>query len=80
MKDLYWVIGLLVLQFIVLFYAAYNFNYVNKKHEELKKELSNRLFYRNDIGTWDLPSIIEAMLTYHKLRLKNTRGVKIVKK
>jgi len=41
MENLYWVIGLLVLQFVVLLYAAYNFNYVNKKHEELKKELSN---------------------------------------
>jgi hypothetical protein len=80
MENLFWVtMSLIGLSVVIVIWFSINNNDRKKEHEKLKMELSQRLFLKNQLGTFDLPSCIEAMLIYHKLRLEGTRGVKVVK-
>ena len=78
-RMFYGILGFIVLQLLIVVWFAINNNDRKADHEKLKAELAQRLFLRNQLGTFDLPSIIDAMLKYHKLRLEGTRGVKVVK-
>ena len=79
-NQLFWMaIGFVLSQIVIGIWVYTNNSDRSAEHEKLKVELAKRLFLRNQTGTYDLPSTIEAILTYQKLRLEGTRGVKVVK-
>jgi len=77
---IYYVFGILGLQFLVLCYVIYNINYVNKNHEILKAELKSRLFFvtRNG-GHIDLITVVAKMLELGELKIEETGGIELRK-
>lgn len=78
--ELYWAIGLIILQFTVLAYVVHNINYINKAHETLKAELGMRIFIRTEQNvSYAVSDIVRALMEYHKIRIDGVSGIKIVK-
>ena len=82
MENLFWVVVAFICSQIVMGVWIYtSLDDMKTENTKLRAELSHRLFFRTPQGqiSFDVISVLNALLIYNKVKVEGTSGIKIVK-